>query len=195
MPGRRTTHSDSRLPATLDAAARLFRARGYEGVSMRDIAREVGMASGSLYCHFETKDELLTAVYLKGVEQISAAVRSALGAGSDPWRRLEAACAAHLESILRDDDYAQVVVRVRPGDAASVGSRLVELRNSYEALYSELVDALPVPPRTDRSLLRLMLIGAMNTAPTWYREGGRATPRVIARRFVGLLRNSLDAGA
>lgn len=195
MPARRVTHSDSRLPATLDAAARLFRTRGYEGVSMRDIAREVGMASGSLYCHFETKDELLTAVYLKGVEQISAAVRAALAGCSDPWQRLEAACVAHLESILRDDDYAQVVVRVRPGDAASVGPRLVELRNSYEALFSELVEALPTPPRTDRSLLRLLLIGAMNSAPTWYRERGRVSPRIIARRFVGLLRNSLDAPA
>ena len=87
---------------------------------MRDIARAVGMLPGSLYCHFATKEDLLAAVYIKGVEQISLAVQTVIDRHSDPWQRLEAACVAHLESILHDDDYAQVVIRVRPADVALV---------------------------------------------------------------------------
>lgn len=192
MASPRHTHADSRLPQVLDAAARLFRNRGFDGASVRDIARAVGMLPGSLYCHFETKESLLVAVYVKGVRQISDAVRSAVERQTDPWDRLEAACVAHLEAILHDDDYAQVVVRVRPSDVPVVDRNLIELRNQYEALFDALIGELPLARGTDRRVLRLMLIGALNWSQTWYRPDGRLNPRAIARRFVALLRQGQE---
>lgn len=195
MTAARILHSDSRLPQMLDAAARLFRARGFEGTSVRDIARAVGMLPGSLYCHFAAKEDLLAAVYVKGVEQISAAVRAAIERRIDPWDRLEAACVAHLEAILHDDDYAQVVVRVRPADAPAANRRLIKLRDEYESLLAALIKDLPLPRRADRRALRLMLLGALNWSQTWYRPGGGHTPRTIARQFVTLLRQSQEVNA
>ena len=64
MASIRKPHTDSRLPKVLDEAARLFRTQGFGGTSERDIARAVGMLPGSLYCHFATKEALLTAVYI-----------------------------------------------------------------------------------------------------------------------------------
>ncbi len=179
----------------LDAAARLFRSKGYESTSVREIAAAVGMQAGSLYCHFATKEDLLRAVYLRGVEQISDAVRAAVFRHADPWQRLEAACVAHLEAILRDDDYAQVVIRVRPTDALAVQADLVRLRNRYEAIFVELLQALPLPRGTDRHALRLMLMGALNWSQTWYRPDGRFNPRTIARKFVALLRQGQEVEA
>lgn len=190
----RTVHADSRAPQVLDAAARLFCRQGYAGTTMRGIAAAVGMLPGSLYCHFATKDDLLAAVYARGVERVCDAAEAALGRHDDPWRRLEAACVAHLEAILRDDDYARVVVRVRPGDVPAVEPALVAQRDRYESLWTALIDALPLPPRTDRRALRLMLLGALNWSQTWYRPGGAASPRVLARRFVALLRPAGAAG-
>ncbi len=181
------------MPLILDEAARLFRTQGFEGTSMRDIASAVGMLPGSLYCHFATKEELLAAVYVKGVQQISRAVQDTLANREDPWDRLEAACVAHLEAILRDDDYAQVVVRVRPSDAPTVRAKLIELRNSYEALFTALVKDLPLPRGTDRRTWRLMLLGSLNSSPIWYRAGGRSTPQRIARQFVALMRHGQEA--
>ena len=195
MATARSPHIDSRLPQLLDEAARLFRTRGFEGTSMRDIARAVGMLPGSLYCHFETKEALLVAVYIKGVEQISETVQSAVDRHKDPWDRLEAACVAHLEAILHDDDYAQVVVRVRPADVPVADQSLIDLRNRYEALFSRLVADLPLSRNTDRTTLRLMLMGAMNWSQVWYRPGGRLVPRTIARKFIALLRQGQEVTA
>lgn len=192
MAQPRTTHTDSRLPQMLDAAARLFCRQGYEGTTVRDIAREVGMLPGSLYCHFATKEDLLVAVYVRGVDQICGAVQSAVARRTAPWERLEAACIAHLEAVLRDDDYARVVVRVRPADVPAASRSLVAQRDRYEALWSALVADLPLPRRTDRKALRLMLLGALNGAPGWYRPGGGATPRGIARQFTALLRQGME---
>ena len=181
-------HADSRLPQILDVAARLFCEQGYQGTSVRDIARAVGILPGSLYCHFATKEDLLAAVYARGVDQICRVVQATIDRYGDPWQRLEAACAAHLEAILRDDDYARVVVRVRPADLGVARVSLAQERNRYEALWIELVNALPLARRTDRKALRLMLLGALNWTPIWYRADGAASPRSLARKFMALVK-------
>jgi AcrR family transcriptional regulator len=191
MPPLRSPRSDNRLPQILDAAARLFRTLGFQGTSVREIVRAVDMLPGSLYYHFATKEDLLAAVYAEGVRRILARVRAAIDPGRDPWQRLEAACVAHLEAILEDDDYAQVVIRVRPSDVPAANRRLIELRDEYEALVMRLVQDLPLPRSTDRRTLRLMLLGALNWSQTWYRPG-RDSPRTIARRFVALLQQPLN---
>ena len=191
MPALRAPRSDNRLPQILDAAARLFRTQGFQGTSVRDIVRAVDMLPGSLYYHFATKEDLLAAVYAEGVRRISARVQATVERLADPWARLEAACVAHLEAILEDDDYAQVVIRVRPGDAPAARPRLIALRDEYEALLTRLVAGLPLPRGTDRRTLRLMLLGALNWSQTWY-QPGRDTPKAIARRFVALLQQPLN---
>jgi AcrR family transcriptional regulator len=186
----RAPRLDNRLPLLLDAAARLFRAQGFHGASIRDIVGAVDMLPGSLYYHFAGKEDLLAAVYAEGVRRISARVSEAVAQKSEPWARLEAACVAHLESLLEESDYAQVVIRVRPGDVPAVAAHLVSLRDAYERLFVDLIAALPLACGVDRSSLRLMLLGALNWSQDWYRPG-RDDPAAIARRFVGLLRDPL----
>ena len=183
---------DSRLPQILDAAAALFAQRGFEAASVRDIVKSVGMLPGSLYFHFASKEALLVAVYGEGVRRISEAVDGALAGHDDAWERLEAAAAAHLEALVDRSAYAKVVVSVQPSDVPAVERELVALRDGYEARFRDLIAALPLPPRTPRATLRMLLMGALNWAPTWYREGGTSARR-IAHDYVRLLRNDLSA--
>ena len=169
----RVPRQNSRRALVLDAASRLFAERGYHGTSIRDIAADAGMTPAAIYSHFTSKAELLVAVYAEGVGRIAAALDAALAA---PGRagRLQAACAAHLETLLEGGDYAQVVLRVWPRDVPEAAAQLTRLRDDYEARFRRL---LP-----DKHL-RLLLLGAMNAAPGWYRPGGE-TPREIARHFL-----------
>jgi AcrR family transcriptional regulator len=185
----RAPRADNRLPQVRDAAARLFREKGYAFTSMRDIAAASGMLAGSLYYHFASKDELLVAVYAEGVCRISQAVEAALLQDVDPWTRLERVCAAHLAALLEDSDYGQVVIRVRPDDVPAIAQQLVALRDGYEKLFARAIAALPLPSRADRRALRLMLLGALNWSQTWYRSG-HDNPQTLARRFVSLLRGA-----
>lgn len=181
--------ADNRLPLVLNAAARLFREKGYASTSMRDIAAASGMLPGSLYYHFPSKEALLAAVYGEGVGHITAAVEAALAREGDGWARLERTCAAHLEALLSGSDYAQVVVRVRPDDVPEVSAALTALRDGYERTFAKAIELLPLPRRTDRRALKLMLLGALNWSQTWYRPD-RDSPATIARRFVRLLRDA-----
>lgn len=183
--------ADNRLRLVLDAAARLFREKGYASTSMRDIASASGMLPGSLYYHFPSKEALLVAVYGEGVGHITEAVETALAREGDPWERLERACTAHLETLLSGSDYAQVVVRVRPDDVPEVATELTALRDGYERTFARSIQSLPLPRPTDRRALKLMLLGALNWSQTWYRPG-RDSPAVVARRFLRLLRDTHD---
>jgi AcrR family transcriptional regulator len=180
--------SHNRLPQLLDQAAQVFAKNGYAGASVRDIVRPIGMLPGSLYYHFQTKEDLLAAVYRVGVQRISANVDAAIEAADGPWDRLEAACVEHLSAVLDRTDYSSVVIRIRPSDAPAAEAELSALRNAYEARFDKLVADLPLDSSVSRRDLRLLLMGAMNWSQTWYREGGELKPEEIARRFVGLLK-------
>ena len=73
-----STEENSRRMELVRAAARLFRDRGYERTTVRDIGNAVGLQSGSLFYHFRTKEEILVAVMALGIsnttEQLAAAL-------------------------------------------------------------------------------------------------------------------------
>lgn len=177
---------DNRRQQLLDTAARLFRQHGYHATSMRDIASAVGMLPGSIYYHFTSKDELLVTVYREGVSRIAERLDAAVAGKKEPWQQLEAACIAHLQTVLDHSDYAQVVIRVLPDDAPAVRVRLAALRDQYEERFKDLVAALDLPAYVDRHYLRLLLLGALNWSQVWYRRGGDS-PRTIAKRFLQVL--------
>lgn len=168
---------NNRRDLVLEIAAGFFVRKGFNGTSIRDIASAAEMLPGSLYYHFPSKEALLVAVFEEGVTRISAAVDTALaGCPRDAWDRLQAACQAHLSALLEGNDFAHVIVRVIPQDAPGAADELVKLRNAYETKFTALVEALPMSEDANPSLLRLMLIGALNHVPLWYREGARPLP-------------------
>jgi AcrR family transcriptional regulator len=174
---------DNRRRLLTDAAAALFRSHGFHACSMREIARAAGMLPGSVYYHFESKEALLAAVYEEGVRRICEAVDEAVaacGPQATPHERLAAACRAHLEVLLDESDYAQVVIRVLPEDVPAEATRLCAQRDGYEARFRYLVDALALPPGTDRGHLRRLLLGGLNWARHWYRPGGDPPQRIAA---------------
>ncbi|HRQ57219.1 MAG TPA: TetR family transcriptional regulator [Azoarcus taiwanensis] len=179
----------------LDAAAELFSARGYDRTSMRDIAHQAGLLPGSVYHHFASKEDLYVAVQQEGLRIVAARVRAAAAGGRDPWERLRLACEVHVTGLVEGTP----VDRLTGHNLAMIGDqamleRIQPFRETYEQLFREFIDALPLAADTDRRLLRLMLLGAMNWVHIWYREGSRS-PRDIADRMVDMLRYGVSARA
>jgi AcrR family transcriptional regulator len=127
------------------------------------------MSPGAVYVHFASKQALLLAVYEEGVERILRAVEAAVTSVADPWLALEAAVATHLRTILDGSDYAKVMTQVLPRDVDGIAAELRALRARYEGRFGEIVSDLRLPRAIDERLFRLMLLGAMNWSPVWYR--------------------------
>ncbi|MEQ8516803.1 MAG: TetR/AcrR family transcriptional regulator [Chromatocurvus sp.] len=187
----------NRRDDVLEAAAALFATKGYAATSIRDIAHEVGILSGSLYYHFASKEELLLEAHSRGVTQVSEAVQLALAdAAADPWIRMSAACRAHLEVLLGRSPFSQVITPQFPSHFdGDVRATLLAQRESYEAIFRDLVKALPLPDSVNPRHFRLALLGALNWTPTWYQPGGADSPSNIARGIVDVFRLQLDPSA
>ena len=83
----------------LHEAAKLFRDKGYERTTVRDLAAAVGIQSGSLFHHFRTKEEILKAVMVETIRLNTALMQAAVDAASTHRDKLQALIRAELESI------------------------------------------------------------------------------------------------
>jgi AcrR family transcriptional regulator len=94
----RTTGSDGeKTEAAIRAAALALIARhGYEAMSMRILAAEVGVQAAALYRYFPTKEDLLYTLMREHMEELTAAWEAARPASPDPVRRLAAYVANHI---------------------------------------------------------------------------------------------------
>ncbi|MCE9571855.1 MAG: TetR family transcriptional regulator [Deltaproteobacteria bacterium] len=102
--GRGRPVTGGKSTAILDAALALFAERGYHGTAIPEIASAAGVAAGTIYRHFASKDELVNAVYRRAKQQLMAQVLDGLpGPGAvreqfhELWQRLRAF--AHAEPI------------------------------------------------------------------------------------------------
>jgi AcrR family transcriptional regulator len=176
----------------IEVAARVFNSKGYEAASLREICAAAGILAGSMYHHFRSKEDLFATVHAEGFRQLHEAVDRALQGKADPWKRLEAAIAAHLNELVKHTDVpgvtgASLFFAAPPG----LQRRLNRERSAYEDRFRELIAALPLPPDVERTLLRLTLLGAMNWTRVWYKPG-RKTPAQIAHHLVSkILRQRL----
>lgn len=188
--GENNYRSDNRRQELMAAAAHLFNQRGYDATSMRDIAREAGMLAGSMYYHFPSKDDLIIATYEEGTRLISEAVIDAVEGESDPWKRLDKAARAHMETLFGGNNFSILLCGDISRTAPALRIRLVEIRDTYDKLFMGLIENLPLPNDVDPTLLRLSLLGSLNWSASWYRPGGQS-PEQIGSLFVRLLTDGL----
>ncbi|HEY6622060.1 MAG TPA: TetR/AcrR family transcriptional regulator [Steroidobacteraceae bacterium] len=186
--------SHNRIQPLLDAAAKHFADKGFRETTIRDISKSIGMLPGSVYYHFPSKERLLLAVYETGVIRVTARVEQASMMARTPWDRLERAITAHLNTVLDNSDYARVIIRVWPDQVPQLSQKLTRLRDRYESLFVGLISDLPVASNVNRSMFRLMLLGAMNWSQVWYRPSVD-TPNKIAKEFLKMIRYATDSSA
>jgi len=179
---------EERRDLILRAAAELFSRHGYSGTSIRDIAHLVGMLPGSVYHYFPAKEDLFAAVHQEGFRQLVRRRETKLVGEDDPWRRLELACAEHLDTMTADNAIHQMIgTGLFDIQEEHLQRRMKADREHYEKIFRKLIAALDLPRGIDRSLFRLSLLGTLNWSLVWYRAGKR-TPREIAQRLMVIFR-------
>lgn len=183
----------------LDAAAKIFRDYGYAGTTMRVIADEAELKAGSIYYHYKSKDELISAVLDLGIRAVIDTVKAALEAlpaDASGRQRVETAIHAHLSAIIDNGDYTLATRRVFGQVPEAIREKNLRLRNSYATMWQEiLIDAQKRGEfRADANLTlaRLFILGALNWTVEWFKPGGR-TIDDVARNFSSVVVDELMA--
>jgi len=172
----------NRRLALVAGAARLFRRKGFDATSTRDIAAAVGMQSGSPFYHFKSKGALLYAVMEEGMRsaiarQASALQKSEQPAG-DPRALLTVLIRNHFDILLGPgSDFIPVMLYESRAITARQRATLATLQGEYEAAWVPVLQALHKGGqlRADVKLARLLIFGALNWSAQWYDRKKGAT--------------------
>ena len=164
------------------AAAKLFRKKGFDATSTRDIATAVGMRSGSPFYHFKSKGDLLYAVMAEGMrsaiekQQLTLKNASILLSNSEhskqePRRLLHVLIRHHFEVMLgAGSDFIPVMLYEWRSLTPRQRTTMAQLQRDYEAVWLPVLEALFASGqlKCPVKLARLLIFGALNWSVQWF---------------------------
>jgi AcrR family transcriptional regulator len=174
----------NRRPEIVRLAARLFRERGFDGTTVRDIASAVGMRSGSPFYHFASKEEILFAVMEEGLRQGLARIEAVLARQTGARERFVALMRTHFDTLLEEgSDFVPVMLYEWRRLPPVYRKRLIAVKDRYDALWQGVIEQLVAAGlmRGDAKLARLMILGAVNFTATWFKRSGDLSIDELAR--------------
>lgn len=167
----------------LSQAARLFREKGYERTTVRDLAAAVGIQSGSIFHHFKSKEAILKAVMEEVIVYNTHRMREELAKADSPRDEVLALIRCELEAIngVTGDAMSVLVYEWRSLNADNQ-QYILKLRDVYEALWLEALNKAKAAGQVagDTFILRRFLTGALSWTTTWYNPRGNISLEALA---------------
>lgn len=178
---------DATRKRILSAAAAVLSTRGYAATRMSDIAAEAGVRTPGVYYYFASRDELIAEVMRVGQLRVREHVESALRAvpaGSGPRERIRAAVEAHLRVELELSDFATAVTRNTNQLPDQVRDAQQTESDRYHRIWRTLLESArdegSLLPGLDLGIARMLVIGALNWTPEWWRASTDSIDVLVA---------------
>ena len=182
-PRTRRNNESNRRDKLLRVSAKLFREKGFDATTIRDISGAAGMHSGSPFYHFKTKQDILVAVMEQGLAEGLRKSEEVMAQALPPAQKLKGLIRAQLGTILEEgNDFIPVLLYDWRSLTPANRRRIVALKDRYDALWQQVIDDLQRAGHMpgDAQLMRLLILGAVNWTGTWYRAGGRLSLDEVA---------------
>jgi AcrR family transcriptional regulator len=123
----------------LAAARELFSEKGFDGATLRDIAKRAGMGVSSLYRHIQSKEELLVGELVAKQEQAWIHFRSEDQAGLNARQRIGRWVSLQHELLSLDPDFSRVALRASTHPQARVAKEVLALNDRSIGLIAEIL--------------------------------------------------------
>ncbi|VIO74460.1 HTH-type transcriptional repressor KstR2 [Bradyrhizobium ivorense] len=190
------SHGPTTLEAIRKAGVRLIYENGYEAMSLRKLAAEVGIQAGSLYNHISTKQDLLFDLVQDHINDLLRELDLALAGKADPVEQLRAFVSFHVTYHMtrkREVFIANSELRsLEPKNYDAV----VALRGAYEQRLAQiLTDGVSdgVFEVVDIQVATFAILALLTGLCTWYRPGGRLTREAIIAAHEKLVLSGVGA--
>ena len=178
----------------LEAAAQVFRQKGFHGASMQDIAKAVNLQKPSLYHHVSSKQEILLALLDRALELLLERISLISDQDLPADKKLREMIRAYLQILAQNTDLSAVLLFEHRSLERKQHARHVPNRDKFEALWrtvlKEGIDA-KLFVCDDPALTTRAILGILNWTITWYRPDGPLQIDQIADHYSDLLLNGL----
>ncbi len=184
----------TRREEVLEAAAAVFVERGFEAATTRDIGERAGVLSGSLYHHFETKEEMLYEL----VRDVYAGVLDfvdGLPDGGTGAERLRLILEHHVVHLAANLSRTTLFLHEFRSLTAAHRAEIALAEERYVGVVTGLVATGiadgSLRPALDARLARMTVLGAVNWVYRWYRTDGEWSAETIATEIASILLDGL----
>ncbi|MGP4030133.1 TetR/AcrR family transcriptional regulator [Actinomadura sp. 3N407] len=166
-------------------AVRLFREKGFESATLRELAATVGIEAASIYNHFPSKHDLLADILITTVQEVLGEVRTAVSAAdeNDPRAQIRAAITAWVlaHGPRLDEAYLSDVERrsLRPADAEELDTLRRELSGTVRGIVHRGCEQ-GVFVTEDADVASALVMSTCARLGSWYRRDGRLGLPVVA---------------
>ena len=178
----------------LEAAAQVFRQKGFHGASMQDIADAVNLQKPSLYHHVSSKQEILLALLNRALELLLERVSPIAGQAIPADKKLQEMIHAYLQILTENTDLSAVLLFEHRSLERKQHTRHVPNRDKFEALWREVLEvgvATKCFKCEDPALTARAILGILNWTITWYHPDGSLGIGEIADHYSHLLLHGL----
>ncbi|PZV33195.1 TetR/AcrR family transcriptional regulator [Mesorhizobium kowhaii] len=195
----RTTGSDGEKTeaAVREAAVNLIARFGYEAMSMRQLAAEVGVQAAALYRYFPTKEELLFTLMREHMEGLTDAWETACPISADPVQRLSAYVENHIAFHIERRHATHVSNMELRSLSPERLTQILRMRTAYEKeLRAILRDGAEagVFSIDDTGLTAMALIQMMTGVIVWFRPGERLSITEVTATYLSMTMRLVGAG-
>jgi AcrR family transcriptional regulator len=165
------------LESLLAVAVTVFNERGYDGTSMEDLARRLGISKSSIYYHVESKEELLALALDRALNGLFAVADEVTASGGPAIVRLERLVRGSVGVLTDRLPYVTLLLRARGNTKTE--RRALARRREFDQIVADLVAEAErdgdIRPDVDPSITARLLFGLVNSLVEWHRPGRRAT--------------------
>lgn len=185
--GTATAKAEETRDRILDAALRLFRERGFEQTTMRDVATEAGVATGAAYYYYRSKEDLVMAFYLRTDEEAGETFAKVIAASKELKKRMRGMIDAKFAQFSDHRILLSALLKagVDPrGRLSPFGSETKEVREASIAWYARALEGsdVSVPKDVAADLPRLIWMYHLGLIYFWIIDespGQRRTQRLV----------------
>jgi AcrR family transcriptional regulator len=165
------------LESLLAVAVTVFNERGYDGTSMEDLSRRLGISKSSIYYHVDSKEELLALALDRALEGLFRVADEVQGDASPAIVRLERLVRGSVEVLADRLPYVTLLLRARGN--TSIERTALARRREFDQIVAELVAEAEqdgdIRPDVDPATTARLLFGLVNSLVEWYRPDRRMT--------------------
>jgi len=195
-----TADSKQRLREICRLAARVFYEKGYDGASMQDIAKAVGLTKAGLYHHVGSKDRLLFEIMNYGMDILDETVLQKVRDIADPREKLRQTIIGHIDLIVRARDLEiTVILHENRSLKGALRKKINTRKRAYidylEDLIRKVQEQEGTKPRLPTPLAAFALLGMINWLYQWYHTEGPVKQSQLAETFVDFFFRGLSGTA
>jgi AcrR family transcriptional regulator len=176
------------LESVLRGAVKAFNERGYDGTSMEDLSRELGITKSAIYHHVTGKEELLRLAVNRALDGLFAVLDDVSVLDAPAITRLEELTRRSVLLLVAELPFVTLLLRVRgntPAERAALARRR-EFDTAVASLAKQASEEGDLRPDVDPALIARLLYGMINSVTEWYRPRGGGSPAELAEAIVSV---------